>query len=108
VTTLFSLTFVLGALFMGLEFYELSRLVASGYSWTQSAFLSAYFTLIGTHGLHVLFGLLWIPILLALVWRDGLNPVSMQRLRCLTMFWQFITVVWLFIFGVVYLVGGLV
>lgn len=102
---LFAITFFLGAVFMGMEFAEFSRLVQGGNSWERSAFLSAFFTLVGTHGLHLLLGLLWIFVLLVPVWRCGLTPVSVKRLTCLRMFWQFLNVVWIFIFTIVYLMG---
>ena len=104
---LFALTFLAGAAFMGMELTELTRLVKEGNGWDRSAFLSAFFTLVGTHGLHVLFGLLWTIVLLVPVWRHGLTPVSKRRLSCLSMFWQFLNVVWIFIFSIVYLLGGI-
>ena len=101
----FGITFLCGAVFMGLEFTELTALVKSGNGWDRSAFLSAFFTLVGTHGLHVIFGLLWIIVLLLPVWRHGITPVSMRRLSCLSLFWQFLNLVWVFIFSFVYLLG---
>ncbi|MBI2811726.1 MAG: cytochrome c oxidase subunit 3 [Candidatus Melainabacteria bacterium] len=104
--SLFAATFVLGIIFMGMEISEMSRLIESGNSWQRSAFLSSYFTLVGTHGVHILFGLLWIPILLFPVLREGLTAVSIRRLTCLRMFWQFLNIVWIFIFSFVYLMGA--
>jgi cytochrome o ubiquinol oxidase subunit 3 len=98
-------TFVLGIIFMGVEFSELSRLIQEGNSWKRSAFLSAYFTVIGTHGIHVLFALLWIPVLGIPVLREGITFVSVRRLTCLKMFWQFINIVWIFIFSFVYMMA---
>jgi len=101
----FGMTFFLGVLFMGMEIAEFSRLLNTGNNWDNSAFLSAYFTLVSTHGVHVLFGLLWIIILLLPVWREGVSHVSIRRLTCLRMFWQFLNIIWVFIFSFVYLMG---
>jgi cytochrome o ubiquinol oxidase subunit 3 len=102
---LFGITFVLGSIFMGMMFNEFSRLVSSGNGWDRNAFLSAYFTVVGTHGLHVLFGLLWTIVLIVPVWREGVSNVSIRRLTCLRMFWQFLNIIWVFIFSFVYLLG---
>ena len=103
---LFGITFLLGIIFMGMEWGEFSRFIGAGASWKRSAFLSAYFTLIGTHGVHMLFGLLWILVFIVPVVREGLTPVSVRRLTCLRMFWQFLNIIWIFIFSIVYLLGG--
>ncbi len=103
--TFFAITFVLGAVFMGMMWNELSSLVRAGHGWDQSAFLSSYFTLMGTLGLHVLFGLLWMIVLLIPVWRQGISHVSLRRLTCLKMFWQFLNIIWVLIFSFVYLMG---
>ncbi|MGE3955010.1 MAG: cytochrome c oxidase subunit 3 [Parachlamydiales bacterium] len=105
--TLFGATFLLGAGFLALEFTEFSRLLFEGNSWERSAFLSAYFTLVGTHGLHVTIGLLWMVILAIPIVRHGLNPISWRRLDCLRLFWHFLDVIWIFIFTYVYLMGAL-
>jgi len=102
---LFSLTFLLGIAFMGMELSEFTRLISGGNSWNKSAFLSMFFTLVGTHGLHMIFALLWVIILIVPVCLHGLTPVSIKRLTCLRMFWQFLNIVWIFIFTVVYLMG---
>lgn len=104
-TALFGLTFLLGIVFMWMMLSEFSTLVRAGNGWDKSAFLSAYFTIVGTHGAHVLFALLWIPVLLIPVWREGVSHVSIRRLTCLRMFWQFLNIVWVFIFSFVYLMG---
>lgn len=104
---LFVITFALGVLFLGMEISEFLRLVQSGDSWHNSAFLSAYFTLVGTHVFHVVFGLLWFVVLLLPVVVQGLTDVNVRRLTCLRMFWQFVNVVWVFIFTVVYLLGAI-
>jgi len=102
----FGLTFLLGAAFMGLEIYELCRLVSEGNGWQKSAVLSAFFSLVGIHGLHVLFGLLWTLVFLWPVFCGGISDVSVRRLTCLRMFWQFLNLIWVFIFAIAYLSGG--
>jgi cytochrome o ubiquinol oxidase subunit 3 len=102
---LFAITFLLGIIFVGMELSGLVRLVNSGNGWQMSAFLSAYFTLIGTHAIHMLFALLWIIILLLPVGFEGITSVSLRRLTCLKMFWQFLNIIWVFIFSFVYLLG---
>jgi cytochrome o ubiquinol oxidase subunit 3 len=104
---LFGLTFLLGLGFMIMEMTELTHLVQSGYAWHTNATLSAFFTLVGTHAVHMIFALLWIGVLLPPVWLYGLTAVSIKRLSCLKMFWQFLNVVWIFIFTLVYLMGAL-
>ncbi|MFS8564396.1 MAG: cytochrome c oxidase subunit 3 [Rhabdochlamydiaceae bacterium] len=99
----YSLTFLLGAAFMTMGYTEWNDLVSQGNSWKKSAFLSAFFTLIGTHSLHIICALLWSLLLLIPVCKNELTPVSVRRLSCLTMFWQFLNVVWIFIFSIVYL-----
>lgn len=103
---LFILTFLLGIVFMGMEQMEFHRFIASGNSWTKSAFLSGYFTVVGTHGIHMLFALLWVIVLLPPLIRHGFTATNTRRLTCLKMFWQFLNVVWIFIFTVVYLKGA--
>lgn len=103
----FGVTFLLGLAFITMELNEFSHLVQDGNSWQRSAFLSAFFTLVGTHGLHISLGLLWMIILLIPVFRHGLTPVSVKRLTCLRMFWHFLDIVWIFIFTIVYLMGVL-
>ncbi|MBM3191197.1 MAG: cytochrome o ubiquinol oxidase subunit III [Chlamydiae bacterium] len=102
----FGMTFLLGLCFMGMQMQEFSHLIQTGNSFTRSAFLSAFFTLVGTHTLHIFFGLLWILVLLFPVWRHGLTKRCVRRLSCLKMFWQFLNVLWIFIFSIVYLLGG--
>lgn len=102
---LFGATFLFGAVFIAMELSEFSRLVSDGHAWDKSAFLSMYFTIVGTHGVHVLFGLLWTIVLLIPVFREGISHVSLRRLTCLRMFWQFLNIIWVFIFSFVYLMG---
>lgn len=103
----FLVTLALGFLFLYFQIEEFRMLITSGNSWTQSAFLSAYFTLVGTHALHVIFALLWVPVLLIPVWVEGVSFLSKKRLTCLKLFWQFLNLVWVFIFAIVYLWGEL-
>lgn len=101
---LWIITFVLGSIFMLMEGSDLVRLYGLGWGWDKSAFLSALFTLIGTHGLHVAFGLMWIIVFLIPLIREGLTSTVTRRLACLQMFWHFVNIVWIFIFTVVYLI----
>ncbi len=101
----FGATFLLGIAFLTMELSEFASFVREGYGWEHSAFLSAFFTLVGTHGLHILAGLFWMVVLLIPVIRKGLTPVSLKRLMCLRLFWHFLDVVWIFIFTIVYLMG---
>ncbi len=106
--TLMSLvgTFVLGASFVGMELFEFVNLVHEGHSWKESAFLSSYFTLVGTHGLHVSFGLIWIGVMSVQVYCKELTWIVQKRLACFRLFWHFLDVVWIFIFTFVYLIGA--
>lgn len=101
----FGITFLLGVAFVGMELREFLHLIGDGNDWQRSAFLSAFFTLVGTHGLHISLGLFWMLVLLVPVWRHGLTPVSFRRLSCLKLFWHFLDLVWIFIFTFVYLLG---
>ncbi|WP_117193257.1 cytochrome o ubiquinol oxidase subunit III [Rhizobium terrae] len=109
VATLFwlAVTGVFGAIFLGLELYEFSHLIHEGAGPTRSAFLSSFFTLVGTHGLHVTFGIIWLITLMAQVAKRGLIPENRRRLMCLSMFWHFLDVVWIGVFSFVYLMGVL-
>jgi len=102
---LFGLTFALGIAFLSMELYEFSKLVSEGYSWQRSGFLSAFFTLVGTHGAHILVGLMWMAVMMVRVWRGGLGPNNIRRLSLLSLFWHFLDIVWIFIFTIVYLMG---
>lgn len=101
----FGLTFVLGAAFLGLELTEFHHLVAEGNSWRRSGFLSAFFTLVGTHGLHITVGLLWMGNMMRQVYKRGLETPVVRRLTMLSMFWHFLDIIWIFIFTIVYLMG---
>lgn len=97
---------VLGAVFLSMEMYEFSIMVADGHSWTESAFLSSYFTLVGTHGLHIAVGLLWGTVLLVRMIRGPWNSHVMRKLGLFVIFWHFLELVWIFIFSIVYMIGG--
>jgi cytochrome o ubiquinol oxidase subunit 3 len=101
----FLLTAALGVIFACMEYSELARFISEGHTWKKSAFLSSYFTLIGTYGVHLLFAILWVVVLLPTVWIEGLSHVSIRRLTCLKMFWQFLNIIWFFIFCFIYLMG---
>ncbi|MTJ80058.1 MAG: cytochrome o ubiquinol oxidase subunit III [Telmatospirillum sp.] len=99
-------TLVLGLLFMGLELHEFRELIAEGAGPDRSAFLSGYFTLVGTHGLHVTAGMAWMVVLIGHVLHRGLSSDNLVRLTCLSLFWHFLDVVWIGVFTVVYLLGA--
>jgi cytochrome o ubiquinol oxidase subunit 3 len=101
------ITGLFGAGFIGIELHEFSHLIQEGAGPQRSAFLSAFFTLVGTHGLHVTFGLVWLVTLLVQLARHGLIPENRRRLLCLSMFWHFLDVVWIGVFTFVYLMGVL-
>ena len=96
-------TWVLGAAFIGLEVTEFSSLVARGAGPTHSAFLSAFFTLVGTHGCHVSSGLLWLLAMLGQVATLGLRTTVVRRLFCFSLFWHALDLVWIGVFTIVYL-----
>jgi cytochrome o ubiquinol oxidase subunit 3 len=102
---LFGVTFLLGAAFLGLELHEFANLVHDGHSWRHSAFLSSFFTLVATHGLHITAGLIWMAVMMVRTLKQGLTKNSLRRLTLLSMFWHFLDVVWIFIFTIVYLLG---
>lgn len=101
------ITGLFGASFIGVELFEFGRLIAEGVTPKDSAFLSAFFTLVGTHGLHVTFGVIWLVVLLLQVNQWGLIPANRRRLMCLGMFWHLLDVVWIGVFTFVYLLGVL-
>jgi cytochrome o ubiquinol oxidase subunit 3 len=100
-------TFVFGAIFIGMEVNEFHHLVEEGNGPSTSAFLSAFFALVGMHGLHVTAGLIWMVIMMLQVGKQGLNPQVNTRLSCLSLFWHFLDIVWICVFTVVYLMGVL-
>lgn len=102
----FGVAALLGILFLGMQLKELGGYVQAGHGWDQSAFLSSFFTLVGTFGVHIFFAVLWTIVLVPLIFIRGMDSVTLQRLSCLKMFWQFLNVIWIFIFTLVYLLGG--
>lgn len=98
-------TFLLGLGFVSMEILEFRSLIAQGYGPDRSAFLSSYFTLVGTHGAHVTFGLIWMAVMIGQVAVKGLTYPVQSRLMRLSMFWHFLDIVWIGIFSVVYLMG---
>jgi cytochrome o ubiquinol oxidase subunit 3 len=99
----FGLTFVLGLAFLSMELTEFSQLIRDGHTLSSSAFLSSFFILVGTHGLHIIIGLLWMVIVLAFVLKRGLTPSMLRKLTLFSMYWHFLDIVWIFIFTIVYL-----
>ncbi|MDQ2893634.1 MAG: cytochrome o ubiquinol oxidase subunit III [Pseudomonadota bacterium] len=102
-----AVTALFGLAFLGIELYEFSHLIMEGAGPQRSAFLSSFFTLVGTHGLHVTFGLIWLVVLMVQVQMKGLIPANRRRLMCLSLFWHFLDVVWIGVFTFVYLMGML-
>jgi cytochrome o ubiquinol oxidase subunit 3 len=105
VLVFFTITFLLGLAFLTLEMREFRHLYVEGNSWRRSGFLSAFFTLVGTHGLHISVGLIWMAVMMGRVLQRGLTRVNVKRLTMLSLFWHFLDVIWIFIFTVVYLMG---
>jgi cytochrome o ubiquinol oxidase subunit 3 len=102
---LYGITFLLGLAFLGMELREFSDFVREGNSWQRSAFLSSFFTLVGSHGLHITCGLLWMFVMMGHIVFRGLTPSTIRRLTCLSLFWHFLDVIWVLIFTFVYLMG---
>lgn len=102
-----AVTGLLGAVFIGLELYEFTHLIMEGAGPQRSAFLSSFFTLVGTHGLHVSFGIVWLITLMVQLKKHDLIHENKRRLMCLSMFWHFLDVIWIGVFTFVYLMGVL-
>jgi cytochrome o ubiquinol oxidase subunit 3 len=102
-----AITGIFGACFISIELYEFSRMIHDGATPQRSAFLSSFFTLVSTHGLHVTVGLVWLVTLMTQVAQRGLIQANKRRLMCLSMFWHFLDVVWIGVFTFVYLMGML-
>lgn len=100
-------TFIIGLVFLGLEHREFSNILATGHSWQSSAFLSSFFTLLGFHALNVIVGLLWIIILMVQLSLQNFTPTMRTRFACLGLYWDYLNVVWIFIYTVVYLMGAI-
>jgi len=101
-----AVTFLFGAAFLLLEIHEFAGMVAEGAGPTRSAFLSAFFTLVGCHGLHVTLGLLWLLTMMAQVFAKGFRPDILRRVLCFSLFWHTLDIVWVALFTVVYLMGA--
>ena len=99
----FIVTMALGITFLALEGTEFAHMASEGAVPSRSAFLSAFFTLVGTHGLHVLSGLLWLTVMLAQIARFGFQPMVRRRLFCFGLFWHALDIVWIGVFTIVYL-----
>ena len=100
-----AITFLIGASFIFLELKEFSSLVEAGHGWEKSAFLSAFFTLVGSHGLHVSVGLFWMCVMMAQLFFKGITVSTFRRLVIFSLFWHFLDLIWIFIFTFVYLMG---
>lgn len=101
-----ALTLVLGLAFLAIELGEFAKLISEGYDWGRSAFLSAFFTLVGTHGLHILVGLIWAVTLMIMLRRKGMTIKFERQMTLFGLFWHFLDLVWIFVFTVVYLMGA--
>ena len=102
-----AVTGLFGLAFLGIEIYEFAHMIHLGATPQRSAFLSAFFTLVGTHGLHVAFGIVWLVTLMVQIGQKGLIEANRRRLTCLSMFWHFLDVIWIGVFTFVYLMGML-
>lgn len=100
-----AITFLFGAAFIGMELHEFAKLISEGAGPDRSGFLSGFFTLVGTHGLHVTSGLIWMAVLMVQLVQKGLTPKLGTRLMCLGLFWHFLDIIWICVFTVVYLMG---
>ncbi|MTH35305.1 cytochrome o ubiquinol oxidase subunit III [Paracoccus limosus] len=100
-----AITLFFGLCFLGIELYEFHHMIAEGAGPWRSAFLSSFFALVGTHGLHVTFGSIWLVTLMVQVSKFGLTSANQRRLTCLSLFWHFLDLIWIGVFTVVYLLG---
>jgi cytochrome o ubiquinol oxidase subunit 3 len=100
-----AVTFVLGAAFVALEIREFAGMIAQGATPQSSAFLSAFFTLVGCHGLHVTIGLIWLTLLMILLAVKGFAAHVERRLLCFALFWHALDIIWVWLFTIVYLMG---
>jgi cytochrome o ubiquinol oxidase subunit 3 len=103
----FGITFLLGIAFLILEITEFQHLIHTGNSWRRSGFLSSFYTLVATHGLHISIGLLWMLVMMFRTFKSDLDSTMIKRLTMLSMFWHFLDVIWIFIFTIVYLMGAI-
>lgn len=102
-----AVTVLLGASFLTMELSEFTKLYHDGNSWHRSGFLSSYFTLVGTHGLHITIGLIWLTVMIIRLSKYGFRRQTIRQLTLLSIFWHFLDVIWIFIFSIVYLFGGI-
>jgi cytochrome o ubiquinol oxidase subunit 3 len=102
-----AITGLFGAGFLGIELYEFAHMIHEGAGPQRSAFLTSFFSLVGTHGLHVTFGIVWLVTLMFQLNKHGLTHENKRRLMCLSMFWHFLDVIWIGVFTFVYLMGVL-
>jgi cytochrome o ubiquinol oxidase subunit III len=100
-----AVTFALGAAFLALELHEFAGMIAIGAAPQRSAFLSAFFTLVGCHGLHVTAGLIWLAVMMAQVVVKDFRPAVVRRLLCFALFWHTLDIIWVGLFTIVYLMG---
>jgi cytochrome o ubiquinol oxidase subunit III len=101
-----AVTFLLGVVFLALEVREFADMIARGAAPQRSAFLSAFFTLVGCHGLHVAAGLVWLAVMMAQVAVKGIRASVERRLLCFALFWHALDIIWVWLFTVVYLMGA--
>ncbi len=106
VVNLLSITGILGVSFVSFELYEFIGLFSEGNSFRRSGFLTSYFSLVGTHGLHITAAIVWLVILLGYLSKRGLSDSMVRKITLFGMFWHFLDIVWIFIFSVVYLMGS--
>jgi cytochrome o ubiquinol oxidase subunit 3 len=101
------ITFLCGLSFIAMELHEFIDLAMEGHAWNSSAAMSAFFTLVGTHGLHVSMGLLWMVVMMIQLYKYNATSAVSRRLVYLGLFWHFLDIVWIFVFTIVYLMGVL-
>ncbi|HSX44086.1 MAG TPA: cytochrome o ubiquinol oxidase subunit III [Candidatus Saccharimonadales bacterium] len=99
----FGITFILGLAFLSIELNEFAALIREGHTLHSNAFMSSFFVLVGTHGLHITSGLLWMGLTMVFIMKRGLNSHLLRKLAMLSLFWHFLDIVWIFIFTIVYL-----
>jgi cytochrome o ubiquinol oxidase subunit 3 len=102
----FAVTFVLGATFLGLELSEFAGMIAQGDGPSRSAFLSAFFSLVGLHGVHVTVGLIWLSFMVAQTAVRGPRAFVLRRLLCFSLFWHALDIIWVALLTLVYLMGA--
>jgi cytochrome o ubiquinol oxidase subunit 3 len=102
----FALTFALGAIFLSLEVAEFARMIAAGAGPSRSAFLSSFFSLVGLHGVHISVGLIWMVFITAQTAVRGPRDFVLRRLRCFSLFWHALDIIWIALLSLVYLMGA--